>query len=79
MPFIIGFLVFMVQPLIQSLYMSFCDVQSPLNTVSNISDSNQFYLDFYDNPEAMAVAMDRTAELLIDFTRSGVSPQGNPL
>lgn len=26
-PFIIGFLVFMVKPLIQSLYMSFCDVQ----------------------------------------------------
>ncbi|MCI8313980.1 MAG: sugar ABC transporter permease [Lachnospiraceae bacterium] len=27
LPFIIGFLVFMVQPLAQSLYMSFCDVQ----------------------------------------------------
>ncbi len=26
-PFIIGFLVFMVQPFFQSLYMSFCDVQ----------------------------------------------------
>ncbi len=26
-PFIVGFLVFMVKPLIQSLYMSFCDVQ----------------------------------------------------
>ena len=26
-PFIIGFLVFMVKPLVQSLYMSFCDVQ----------------------------------------------------
>lgn len=49
--------------------MSFCDVQSPLNTVSNIIDSNQFYLDFYDNPEAMAIAMNRTADLLIDYTR----------
>lgn len=27
LPFIVGFLVFMVQPLAQSLYMSFCDVQ----------------------------------------------------
>ncbi len=27
LPFIIGFLAFMIQPLIQSLYMSFCDVQ----------------------------------------------------
>ena len=26
LPFIVGFLVFMVQPLFQSLYMSFCDV-----------------------------------------------------
>ena len=26
-PFILGFLVFMVKPLVQSLYMSFCDVQ----------------------------------------------------
>lgn len=49
--------------------MSFCDVQSPLNTLSNIIDSNQFYLDFYDNPEAMQIAMNRTADLLIDYTR----------
>lgn len=48
--------------------MSFCDVQSPLNTVSNIVDSNQFYLDFYDNPEGMRTALDRTAGLLTDFT-----------
>lgn len=27
LPFVVGFLVFMVQPLAQSLYMSFCDVQ----------------------------------------------------
>ena len=27
MPFIIGFLAFMVKPFCQSLYMSFCDVQ----------------------------------------------------
>ncbi len=49
--------------------MSFCDVQSPLNTLSNIIDSNQFYLDFYDDAENMAIALDRTADLLTDFTR----------
>ena len=27
LPFVIGFLVFMIKPLAQSLYMSFCDVQ----------------------------------------------------
>lgn len=59
--------------------MSFCDVQSPLNTVSNIIDSNQFYLDFYDNPEAMSIALDRTADLLIDFTREQQAIIGNAL
>lgn len=48
--------------------MSYCDVQSPLNTLSNIIDSNQFYLDFYLDPESMTVAMERTADLLADFT-----------
>ena len=59
--------------------MSFCDVQSPLNTISNIVDSNQFYLDFYDNPEAMAAAMNRTADLLIDFTREQQAIIGDAL
>ncbi len=51
------------------LPMSYCDVQSPLNTLSNIIDSNQFYMDFYLDADAMMKAMDRTADLLIDFTR----------
>ena len=59
--------------------MSFCDVQSPLNTVSNIIDSNQFYLDLYDNPEAMAIAMNRTADLLIDYTREQQAIIGDAL
>lgn len=48
---------------------SLCDVQSPLNTISNIVDSNRFYLDFYDNPQAARIALDRTAQLLVDFSR----------
>ncbi len=52
------------------LPMSYCDVQSPLNTLSNIVDSNQFYLDFYLDPEAMTTAMERTADLLADFTEA---------
>lgn len=59
--------------------MSFCDVQSPLNTVSNVIDSNQFYFDFYDNPDAMAVAMNRTADLLIDFTKEQQAIIGDAL
>lgn len=50
------------------LPISFCDVQSPLNTLSNIIDSNSFYLDLMLDPESIEVAMDRTADLLIDFT-----------
>lgn len=52
------------------LPMSYCDVQSPLNTLSNIIDSNQFYLDFYLDPDSMTVAMERTADLLADFTEA---------
>ena len=51
------------------LPMSYCDVQSPLNTLSNIIDPNQFFMDFYLEPEAMHAAMSRCADLLIEFTR----------
>ena len=52
----------------QMLPMSYCDVQSPLNTLSNIIDPNQFFMDFYLNPEQMHCAFDISAELLINFT-----------
>ena len=51
------------------LPMSYCDIQSPLNIVSNIVDSNQFYIDFFLDPEKMKRALDRAADLLIDFTK----------
>lgn len=35
-PFIIGFLAFMIQPLCQSLYMSFCDVQVSPQGITNV-------------------------------------------
>ncbi len=50
--------------------MSYCDVQSPLNTLSNIIDSNSFYLDLMLDPDSILTAMDRTANLLIDFTEA---------
>ena len=52
------------------LPMSYCDVQSPLNTLSNIIDSNSFYLDLMLDPESVETALDRTADLLIDFTEA---------
>ncbi|MBQ0062722.1 MAG: hypothetical protein KBS94_01685 [Prevotella sp.] len=51
------------------LPMSFCDVQSPLNTLSNIIAPDEFFMDFYLNPDLMHRAMRRCADLLIDFTR----------
>ena len=50
------------------LPMSYCDIQSPLNVASNIVDSNQFYIDFFLDPEKMKRALDEIAGLLIDFT-----------
>jgi len=50
------------------LPMSYCDIQSPLNVISNIVDSNQFYIDFFLNPDNMKLALDKVADLLIDFT-----------
>ena len=50
------------------LPMSYCDVQSPLNVASNMVDSNQFYLDFFLDSEKMKRALDKIADLLIDFT-----------
>lgn len=51
------------------LPMSYSDVQSPLNVASNIVDSNQFYMDFYLDPDNMTKALDRIAGLLIDYTK----------
>lgn len=50
------------------LPMSYCDIQSPLNVASNIVDSNQFYIDFFLDPDKMKEALDKIADLLIDFT-----------
>ena len=51
------------------LPMSYADVQSPLNTLSNIVETCQFYLDFCLNPEAVRAAMERTARLTADYVR----------
>lgn len=51
------------------LPMSYCDIQSPLNVASNIVDSNQFYIDFYLDPDNMLKALDCIAGLMIDYTK----------
>ena len=51
------------------LPMSTGDVQSPLNTLSNIVDTCQFYLDFCLEPDTVRQAMERTADLTADYLR----------
>jgi uroporphyrinogen-III decarboxylase len=40
------------------LPMSWCDVQSPLNILCNLVDSNMFFPEFYLNPEAVEQALE---------------------
>ncbi len=61
------------------LPLSFCDLQSPLNNLSNIIDTSQFYLDFCLDPENVRLAMDRVADLTIDFTRKQQDMIGDAL
>ena len=51
------------------LPMSYCDIQSPLNVVGNIVDSNQFYMDFVLAPDLVRRALDRVADLFIDYMK----------
>ncbi|MBQ9201227.1 MAG: hypothetical protein IJ154_02490 [Bacteroidales bacterium] len=61
------------------LPLSYCDIQSPLNTLSNIIDTSQFYLDFCLDPDSMQAAMDRTADLTVDFVRKQTEMIGDAL
>lgn len=49
------------------LPMSYCDVQSPLNTLSNVIHSDQFYTDFYEHPDEMHRAFNIASLLLSGF------------
>ncbi len=51
------------------LPIAFSDIQSPLNTLSNLVDTCQFYLDFCLEPDTVRAAMERTAKLTADYVR----------
>jgi hypothetical protein len=48
--------------------MSFCDVQSPLNILGLAVEVNQFFMDFFLDPDAITEAMKQVADLLTEFT-----------
>lgn len=51
------------------LPISLCDFQSPLNTVGNVVDINNFFMDFMMNPDAVKKAFDLTADSTIEFIK----------
>ncbi len=50
------------------LPLSFCDVQSPLNSASNLVDINRFMMDLLVDPGSVESLLDRLAGLIIEFT-----------
>lgn len=61
------------------LPLSYCDIQSPLNVLSNLIDTTQFYIDFYLDAENTRKAFDCCTRLLIDFTRKQADLIGEAL
>ena len=47
--------------------MSQTDTQTPLNIACNIVDMSHFFVDMFDEPEAVKALLNRLAELLADF------------
>lgn len=48
---------------------SFTDIQSPLNIAASLVDINQFFMEFYLNPEKLKEFLKLITGLLIDFTK----------
>jgi hypothetical protein len=49
------------------LPLSFCDIQSPLNTAGNIMDINQFFMDCFDEPDTVRELLDRMADQMVAY------------
>jgi hypothetical protein len=51
------------------LPMSLTDTQSPLNIAGNVVEMSSFFIEIFDDPEAVKAFLMRLAELLAEFTR----------
>ncbi len=58
---------------------SLTDTQSPLNIACNIVDMSSFFIDMFDEPEAVKALLKHLAELLADFTREQIRHIGEVL
>ncbi|MFC2137406.1 uroporphyrinogen decarboxylase family protein [Bacteroidota bacterium] len=61
------------------LPISYCDVQSPLNIAGNMIDINNYFIDFYMNPDIIKQLHDKIADLMIEFTKEQNKLLGNTL
>jgi len=66
-PFIVGFLVFMIKPMLHSLYMAFCDVQLSAGSSKNV------WIGIENLKEAFTVDPDFNRLLVEEFTRMFVN------
>lgn len=67
MPFILGFLIFMVKPFFQSLYMSFCNVQLGSGTFElNWIGIGNFMKAFTIDPEFNRLLVEELARMVVD-------------
>ena len=66
MPFIIGFLVFMVKPLFQSLYMSFCNVELGAANFNPVWEGLTNYKDaFLVDPEFNRLLVEEITRMMV--------------
>jgi hypothetical protein len=61
------------------LPISLTDTQSPYNITSYIIDTNNFYMEIYDNPDKLQELQSIITELSIDFNKKQIDLIGNDL
>jgi hypothetical protein len=59
--------------------MSLTDTQSPLNIAGNVVDMSSFFLEMFDDPDAVKAFLMKLAELLAEFTREQIDRIGKPI
>jgi hypothetical protein len=59
--------------------MSLTDTQSPLNIACNIVEMSSFFIDMFDEPEAVKALLQHLAELMVEFTHEQIKHIGDAL
>ena len=57
--------------------MSLTDTQSPLNIAGNVVEMSSFFMEMFDDPDAVKAFLMRLAELLAEFTREQIERIGD--